>query len=67
MKLSDVMSAMQLSAYAEVALVLFLAAFLATAASLLVNRRAEEWERARRIPLDEDAEPSSSSTESRHD
>lgn len=42
MKLSDVMSSMQLAAYAEVGLVLFLGAFIAIAIQLLVRGRALE-------------------------
>ena len=53
MKLSDIMSSMQLSSYAEVALVLFLAAFAAIALSLFWGRNREEWERCRHLPLDE--------------
>jgi hypothetical protein len=53
MKLSDIMSSMQLSSYAEVALVLFLGAFGAISLSLLWSRKREEWERYRHLPLDE--------------
>ena len=53
MKLSDIMSSMQLSSYAEIALVLFLVAFGAIALSLLWNRKREDWERYRHLPLDE--------------
>jgi hypothetical protein len=53
MKLSDIMSSMQLSSYAEVALVLFLGAFGAILISLLWSRKREEWERYRHLPLDE--------------
>ena len=53
MKLSDIMSSMQLGSYAEVALVLFLGAFGAIALSLLWSRKQEEWERYRHLPLDE--------------
>jgi cbb3-type cytochrome oxidase subunit 3 len=52
MKLSDVMSAMGLGGYAEVALVLFMAAFVAVAFQLFARRNAGEWERASRLPLD---------------
>jgi hypothetical protein len=53
MKLSDIMSSMQLSSYAEIALLLFLGAFGAITISLLWSRRHEEWERYRHLPLDE--------------
>ena len=52
MKLSDVMSAMGLSGYAEIALVLFMAAFFAIACQVFARRNAGEWERASRLPLD---------------
>jgi cbb3-type cytochrome oxidase subunit 3 len=51
-RLSDVMSSMQLSSYAEVALLLFLGAFVAIAVSLFRNRRAEEWDHWAQLPLD---------------
>lgn len=51
MKLSDIMSSMQLSSYAEVALLLFFGAFVAIAASVLSNRRRDEWDHASRLPL----------------
>jgi cbb3-type cytochrome oxidase subunit 3 len=56
MRLSDIMSAMQLGTYAEVALLLFMAAFLAIGVSVFRRRNADAWERARHLPLD--AEPS---------
>jgi hypothetical protein len=52
MKLSDIMSSMQLSAYAEVALLLFLGAFGAIAISLLWSRKHEDWARYRHLPLE---------------
>jgi hypothetical protein len=55
MKLSDVMSAMQLTSYAEVALVLFMAAFAAIAVHVFRAGSAEAWEHARHLPLE--AEP----------
>jgi hypothetical protein len=59
MKLSDIMSSMQLSGYAEVAMLLFMGAFVAVSISLLRNRDREEWERCRHLPLDceSDASP----------
>jgi hypothetical protein len=50
MKLSDVMSAMHLEAYAEVGLVLFLAAFLAVGIDVL--RRGRTLEAHGRLPLE---------------
>jgi hypothetical protein len=50
MKLSDVMSAMKLAAYAEVALVLFCLAFVLVAIDLV--RRGRKLERYAWLPLD---------------
>lgn len=52
MKLSDVMSAMGLSTYAEVGLVLFMGAFVAVAVSLF-RSGAGPFERAGRLPLED--------------
>lgn len=52
MRLSDIMSAMQLGTYAEVALVLFMAAFAAIAVNVFRRRNADTWEQARHLPLD---------------
>jgi len=59
MRLSDIMSSMQLSSYAEVALLLFLGAFVAVAISVFWSRQDDEWERCCRLPLDpaEDGSP----------
>ena len=54
MSLSDIMSAMHLSTYPEVALVLFLAAFAAIAVHVFSAKNAVEWEQARRLPLEPD-------------
>jgi hypothetical protein len=50
MKLSDVMSAMNLAAYAEVGLVLFFAAFAAIAVD--VFRRGKKLEALAKLPLE---------------
>ena len=52
MRLSDIMSAMQLGSYAEVAMVLFMAAFLAIGVNVFRRRNADTWEHARHLPLD---------------
>jgi hypothetical protein len=52
MRLSDIMSHMALSGYAEIALVLFLLSFATIAAFIFANRNSEEWERCRYLPLD---------------
>jgi hypothetical protein len=56
-RLSDIMSAMQLGTYAEVALVLFLAAFLAIGVNVFLRRNADAWERARHLPLEPEPSP----------
>jgi hypothetical protein len=57
MKLSDVMSAMNLASYAEAGLVLFLAAFVAVALDLV--RRGKELDVHGSLPLSSDGERSS--------
>ena len=51
MKLSDVMSAAGLASYAEVALVLFLLAFVAVAVRLFVGSHSEDWAALGKMPL----------------
>lgn len=58
MRLSDIMSSMQLSTYAEVALVLFLAAFLAIVFQVFRPKSADLWESARHLPLADAKHPS---------
>lgn len=53
MKLSDVMSAADLAIYAEVGLVLFLAAFVAVVIRVLWPGRDDDYEKAMMIPLSE--------------
>jgi hypothetical protein len=57
MRLSDIMSAMQLGTYAEVALVLFMAAFAAIGVNVFLRRNAGTWERARHLPLEPGTSP----------
>jgi hypothetical protein len=66
MRLSDIMSAMHLGTYAEIALILFMAAFLVIAVNVFRRRNAETWEKARHLPL-EPEQPPTSSRASRHD
>jgi cbb3-type cytochrome oxidase subunit 3 len=54
MRLSDIMSAMHLGTYAEVALVLFMAAFFAIAVNVFRRGNAKAWEQARHLPLDDE-------------
>ncbi len=56
MKLSDVMSAMNLSGYAEVGLVLFLAAFVAVVID--IARRGKDYDARGSLPLSPDDRPS---------
>jgi hypothetical protein len=58
-KLSDVMSAMQLSSYAQVGLVLFLLAFVLIAVDV-ARKSQRELEHAQNLPLEKE-----SSTEDR--
>ena len=54
MRLSDVVGHSGLAIYAEVALILFLVAFLIIAVRLLFHRNRRELERMSRMPLDDD-------------
>ena len=51
MKLSDIMSAAGLSTYAEIALVIFLLAFIAVVVSLVAPGRQRTYERMRHLPI----------------
>jgi cbb3-type cytochrome oxidase subunit 3 len=53
MTLTDLMSGAGLSAYAEVALVLFLLAFAVIVLRLFAPGRRREMDRAARLPLDD--------------
>lgn len=58
MKLSDVMSAADLAIYAEVGLILFLAAFVGVVIRVLWPGRQSDYDKALMIPLsDEPVEP----------
>lgn len=52
MRLSDVMGALQLTAYAEAGLLLFLAAFVAIVVRLLRSGQTSQWQQARYMPLE---------------
>lgn len=66
MKLSDVMSAMGLETYAQIALVICLAAFAAVVISTLLRRNRQPFDRARRMPLEpDDVTPAGAARESR--
>ena len=58
MKLSDIMSAAGLSTYAEIALVIFLLAFIAVVMSLFAPGRQRTYERMRNLPIDGETRPS---------
>ena len=66
MKLSDIMSAAGLSGYAEVALVLFLLAFLGVVISLFLPSRQRLYEHLRRLPIDSDRPESPAAARSDH-
>jgi cbb3-type cytochrome oxidase subunit 3 len=53
MRLTDIMSGSGLSAYAIVALVLFMAAFIAIVVSIFLPSRKGEFDQAGRLPLDD--------------
>jgi|WetSurMetagenome_2_1015567.scaffolds.fasta_scaffold2210396_1 cbb3-type cytochrome oxidase subunit 3 len=53
MRLSEIMSHAGLSGYAEIALVIFLVAFLLIAVAVFAPSRKQEFEAASRMPLDD--------------
>jgi cbb3-type cytochrome oxidase subunit 3 len=55
MSLTDVMSGFGLHLFAEAGLVLFGAAFLAIVVTTFLRRNREHFERARLLPLEDDA------------
>ncbi len=55
MSLKDVMSGLQLSSWAEAALVVFIVVFLAVSWRTYSRRHAAEYERARTLPLEDAA------------
>lgn len=54
MRLSDIMAAAGLAGWAQAALILFLVAFVAIVIAVLAPSRRREYDRASRIPLDDD-------------
>ncbi|MFN8579979.1 MAG: cbb3-type cytochrome c oxidase subunit 3 [Gemmatimonadaceae bacterium] len=54
MSLTDIMSGAGLSVYAQVALLLFLVAFLGIVVRTFSPKRRQEMDRAARLPLDDD-------------
>lgn len=63
MTLSDVMGAAGLTLWAEIALVLFFAAFLALVIFLVATRKSNRWDRVRRLPLEDDDAPAEGDTQ----
>jgi len=59
MRLSDVVGHSGLVIYAEVALILFAAVFVAIVWRVLSSRRSSEYEAARRLPFDGGEPPES--------
>ncbi|MHB1311915.1 MAG: cbb3-type cytochrome oxidase subunit 3 [Gemmatimonadaceae bacterium] len=54
MKLSDIMSAAGLSAYAEIAMILFIVAFVAIVINTFAPSRQKTYDAASRMPLDDE-------------
>ena len=54
MKLSDIMSAAGLSAYAEIAMILFIAAFIGIVILTFAPGRQKTYDAASRMPLDDE-------------
>ena len=65
--LTDVVSGAGLSGYAEIALVIFLIAFVGVVISLFVPSRQKTYEHLRRLPIDSDTSAPGSSALSRDD
>lgn len=57
MKLSDIMSAAGLAAFAEAALVLFLVVFVAVCVSVFSKKNARRFEAARFLPWEDATHP----------
>jgi cbb3-type cytochrome oxidase subunit 3 len=53
MRLSDIMANAGLSGYAEIALIIFLVAFLLIVVSVFAPSRSKEFDEASRMPLDD--------------
>ncbi len=56
MSLTDLMSGAKLATYPEIALALFMAAFVAVAIRLLMARDKTEWKHASALPLADEEE-----------
>lgn len=56
MKLSEIMSNMGLSGYTQVAMVLFLFAFIGEAIWIFLPRNRSLWNRAQHLPLEDGAQ-----------
>ncbi|GMV40839.1 MAG: hypothetical protein AMXMBFR64_25550 [Myxococcales bacterium] len=54
MRLSDIMSRMGLTTWAEVALVIFFGVFVGIAIYVFAVRKRSRWEKARYLPLEQD-------------
>lgn len=67
MSLSDLMSNAGLSRYAEVALILFLVAFVGIAWWVFRPSARLRWQAAARLPLDDTPPPSSSASGAPHE
>jgi cbb3-type cytochrome oxidase subunit 3 len=67
MKLSDVMSAMNLAIYAEVGLVIFMVVFVSISVHVFRRRNAPAWEAMRHLPLADTTAPLSLSSDAGDD
>jgi len=65
--LTDVVSGAGLSGYAEIALVIFLVAFLGVVISLFLPSRQKTYEHLRQLPMDSDTAALASSALDRDD
>ena len=54
MRLSDIMGAANLSVYAEIAMILFIVAFVAIVIAVFSRRRQRTYDAASRMPLDDE-------------
>ncbi len=57
MRISDIVSNMNLATYPQIALVIFLGVFAAVAWRVFRNRHAQEYAEAARLPLDDSPTP----------
>ena len=54
MSLTDIMSDAGLSSYTEIAMVIFLAVFVAISIYIFSRKKSSNWDKAKQMPLDDD-------------